>query len=195
MSEAKTEGGMFLVIPSVVMLDEELPMSAKMLYGVIVWKCGQNAYTWNSNRKLGEAIGLSPKRVSALLSLLEKNGHIETEIEYKDGTKEISSRYIYPIMKSAKDMRKRDQAEDEPPDDDGTPPPENGDTPHPKNGDTPPLGNEDTPPPENKCLAWGCATSLIFKKTPPWFMLYEYDSTSFEVMSISHLLRYTKISS
>lgn len=109
---------MFFVIPSIVMLDEALPLSAKVLYGTITWKCGKRSYTWATNRELGEPIDLSAKRVSALLSLLEKRGHVETELEYKDGTHEILRRYIYPIMKSARDLT----------------------------GGTPPLGNEDTSP-------------------------------------------------
>lgn len=117
-AEAKETGGMFFVIPSIVMLDEALPLSAKVLYGTITWKCGKRSYTWATNRELGEPIDLSAKRVSALLSLLEKRGHVETELEYKDGTHEILRRYIYPIMKSARDLT----------------------------GGTPPLGNEDTSP-------------------------------------------------
>ena len=100
--EAKEEGGMFLVIPSVVQLDMELPLSAKALYGIVTWKCNSRAYTWATNRELGEALGVSPKRAGALLSLLEERGHIETEIEYRDGTREVMHRYIYPVMKSAR---------------------------------------------------------------------------------------------
>lgn len=119
---------MFIVIPSVVKLDAELPLSAQMLYGIITWKCNKGACTWATNRELGEDLGVSAKRVSALLALLEERGHIETEIEYKDGTKEILRRYIYPIMKSTRGIPGH------------TPPPENGDTPSP---------GARIPPPEN----------------------------------------------
>lgn len=121
---------MFIVIPSVVALDEALPLSAQMLYGIITWKCNRRAYTWATNRALGEALGVSAKRVSVLLSLLEEQGHIETEIEYKEGTKEILRRYIYPVMKSAKDAFKHGP----PPENEDTPPPENRDTLPPETG-------------------------------------------------------------
>lgn len=134
--ESKQEGGMFIVIPSVVKLDAELPLSAQMLYGIITWKCNKGACTWATNRELGEDLGVSAKRVSALLALLEERGHIETEIEYKEGTKEILRRYIYPIMKSARGISGH------------TPTPENEDTPPPENGDTPSPGAR-IPPPEN----------------------------------------------
>lgn len=93
-SVSKTDGGMFIVIPAVVKMDETLPMSAQMLYGIITWKCNSYAYTWATNRELSEALGVSPKRVSELLALLEDRGHIEAEIEYRDGTNEIVRRVI-----------------------------------------------------------------------------------------------------
>lgn len=104
--ESRAEGGMFIVIPSVVKLDEALPLSAQMLYGIITWKCNRYAYTWATNRELGKALGVSAKRVSTLLTLLERQGHIETAICYREGTKEVLHRYVYPIMKSARPLAK-----------------------------------------------------------------------------------------
>lgn len=98
----KVQGGMYAVIPSVVMLDDQLSISARMLYGVIVWTCNQNACTWASNRALGAYMGLSPKRISELIAQLEKQGHIETEVVRNTRTKEIEHRYIYPVVKSSK---------------------------------------------------------------------------------------------
>lgn len=117
-------GGMFMVIPSVVMLDRELSMSAQMLYGVITWKCNQKAFCWQTNRALGEILGLSPKRVSALLSDLETQGHIETEIIRDEETGQVLQRNIYPIVKNSKGIR----------------------NPIPKNKDTPLPGKKDTSP-------------------------------------------------
>lgn len=136
MRKTRAEGGMFIVIPSVVALDAELPLSAQMLYGIITWKCNNHAYTWATNRELGEALGVSPKRVSALMSLLEERGHIETEVEYRDGTKEVLHRYTYPIMKSGRSMGR------------GRPLPKNKDTPLPENADTLPS-ETGIPIPEN----------------------------------------------
>ena len=42
--------------------------------------------SWLTNRALGEILGLSPKRVSALLSDLERRGHVETEIQKDEET-------------------------------------------------------------------------------------------------------------
>ena len=100
--DTKAQGGMYAVIPSVVMLDDQLSVSARMLYGVIVWACNQNACTWASNRALGAYMGLSPKRISELIAQLEKQGHIETEVVRDTRTNQVERRYIYPVVKSSK---------------------------------------------------------------------------------------------
>ena len=152
--ESRAEGGMFVVIPSVVKLDSALPLSAQMLYGIITWKCNSYAFTWATNRELGEDLGVSPKRVSALLSLLEQRGHIETEIEYKDGTNEILRRYIYPIMKSARSVHR------------GDPPPKNRDTPPSERGYPSPRMN--IPPPENEEVICNINKQKENKKDTPY---------------------------
>lgn len=114
----KAGGGMFVVIPSVVMRDPELSLSAKMLYGVITWKSNESACCWATNRTLGDELGLSPKRISALLSALEAQGHIELEIIRDPESNQITRRNIYPMVKSARPTLKNED----------TPIPENEDT-------------------------------------------------------------------
>ena len=126
----KTGGGMFVVIPSVVMRDPDLSLSAKILYGVITWKCNESACCWATNRTLGDELGLSPKRISVLLSALEAQGHIELEIIRDTESNQITRRNIYPMVKSAR------------------PTPKNEDTPIPENEDTSPHLQGD-PIPEN----------------------------------------------
>lgn len=135
--QARSDGGMFAVIPSVVMQDPELSMSAKMLYGIITWRCNKTAYCWATNRTLGEDLGLSSKRVSSLVSDLEDRGHIETEIITDEETGAVKYRYIYPVVKSSRCTRT------EP-----CPIPKNGDTPPPEDGDTY-SQTQAYPPPEN----------------------------------------------
>ncbi|MFR1050295.1 MAG: helix-turn-helix domain-containing protein [Lachnospirales bacterium] len=119
---SKESGGMFAVIPGVVMKDRELSMSARMLYGIITWKCNEDSRCWPTNRALAEELGLSAKRVSALLSLLEERGHIETELIQDQSTGEVLRRYIYPVVKSGRGIPKN---EDTPPSEQGDPLPEN----------------------------------------------------------------------
>ena len=95
-------GGMFLVIPSVVMLDEPLSLSAKMLYGIITWKSNENSCCWCTNRTFGDVLGISQKRVSALIAGLKEGGHIDVEIIRDDETGQIIRRNIYPVVKRAR---------------------------------------------------------------------------------------------
>ena len=127
---SKSEGGMFAIIPAVVLKDETLSWSARMLYGIITWKCNEYAYCWSTNRALGNEMGLSPKRISALLSLLEERGHIETELIRDEETGQILRRNIYPIMKSSRGVFSSNK----------------NDTPILENRDTPIHENEDTCP-------------------------------------------------
>lgn len=138
-SQARAGGGMFAVIPAVVMRDSELSMSARMLYGIITWRCNENACCWPTNRTLGEELGLSAKRVSALLSLLEARGHIEMET-LCDESGQVLRRNIYPIMRSSRSVEGRQgggipKYEDTPPQNQGYPLPEPGDTPPQSQGD------------------------------------------------------------
>lgn len=102
--ENKRGGGMFAVIPSVVMLDEELPASAKLLYGVITWRSGKYGFCWATNEVLGADVGISGKRVSPLITLLENRGHIETEQLVNGAISGGKQRNIYPVVKSARGL-------------------------------------------------------------------------------------------
>ena len=120
-------GGMFLVIPSVVMLDESLSLSAKMLYGIITWKSNENSCCWCTNRTFGDVLGISQKRVSALIAGLKEGGHIDVEIIRDDETGQIIRRNIYPVVKRARKISPPiHENEDTPSLKKGIPPPENG---------------------------------------------------------------------
>ncbi len=102
------DGGIVGILPSVVLLDAQLPVSARLLYGVITWRCGRkNACTWASNKELGQDIGLTAKRVSELVLLLQQRGHVETEIERDEETGEVLRRLIYPQMQSGRGIPKK----------------------------------------------------------------------------------------
>ena len=98
-SVSKAEGGMFIVIPSVVKMDGDLPLSAQMLYGIITWKCNNCAYTWATNQELGDSLSLSQKRVSALVSKLVNHGYISREIKRDPKTNEVLERRLYPLVR------------------------------------------------------------------------------------------------
>ena len=102
--ENRRGGGMFAVIPSVVMLDTQLSASAKLLYGVITWRSGKFGFCWATNDTLAEDVGLSAKRVTPLIAQLEERGHVETEILLDKTVTGGKRRNIYPIVRSARSL-------------------------------------------------------------------------------------------
>lgn len=104
LKENRKGGGMFAVIPSVVMLDTQLSASAKLLYGVITWRSGKFGFCWATNDTLAEDVGLSAKRISPLIAQLEERGHVETEILLDRGVSGGKRRNIYPVVRSARGL-------------------------------------------------------------------------------------------
>lgn len=102
--ENRRGGGMFAVIPSVVMLDTQLSASAKLLYGIITWRSGKFGFCWATNDTLAEDVGLSAKRITPLIAQLEERGHIETEILPDKTVTGGKRRNIYPIVRSTRGL-------------------------------------------------------------------------------------------
>lgn len=84
----------FAVIPADVRYDENLKDKAKLLYGEIVALSDKNGYCYASNRYFAELYGITTTNVSLLIKNLVENGYLESEIIYKEGTKEILNRYL-----------------------------------------------------------------------------------------------------
>lgn len=91
-----TEGkkSYYAIIPANVRYDENLPPNAKLLYGEITALCNSEGYCWASNKYFAEMYGVSPITISRWINLLASKGYIESQIIYKEGTKEIDKRYI-----------------------------------------------------------------------------------------------------
>lgn len=102
--ENRRGGGMFAVIPSVVMLDTQLSASAKLLYGIITWRSGKFGFCWATNDTLAEDVGLSAKRITPLIAQLEERGHIETEILPDKTVTGGKRRNIYPVVRSTRGL-------------------------------------------------------------------------------------------
>ena len=84
----------YAIIPANVRYDENLPPNAKLLYGEITALCNSEGYCWASNKYFAEMYGVSPITISRWVNLLASKGYIESQIIYKEGTKEIDKRYI-----------------------------------------------------------------------------------------------------
>jgi hypothetical protein len=91
----------YAIIPADVRYDEEITPNAKLLYAEITALCNEKGFCWSSNDYFAKLYNVSKISISKWISQLEQNGYIETEIIYKEGTKQILNRYIrivkYPI--------------------------------------------------------------------------------------------------
>lgn len=84
----------YAIIPANVRYDENLTANAKLLYGEITALCNEKGYCWASNDYFSKLYKVSKTSISKWISQLEKKGYIQTEIIYKEGSKQIANRYI-----------------------------------------------------------------------------------------------------
>lgn len=84
----------FAIIPAEVRYDNNLKDKAKLLYGEITALSDKNGYCYASNKYFADLYNVSITTISLLIKNLIDNGYIESEIIYKDNSKEILNRYL-----------------------------------------------------------------------------------------------------
>ena len=84
----------FAIIPAEVRYDTELKDKAKLLYGEITALANKTGCCYASNKYFADLYGVSTTTISLLIKNLVDGGYIESEIIYKEGTKEILNRYL-----------------------------------------------------------------------------------------------------
>lgn len=96
----------YAVIPAEVRYDTDLKDKAKLLYGEITALSEKNGYCYANNKYFANLYNVSTTTVSLLIKNLIDKGYLESEIIYKEGTKEILNRYLkiikYPYLKNLK---------------------------------------------------------------------------------------------
>lgn len=108
---------LYMVIPTLVGIDKELPFGARVLYGLISSLSHKEGYCWATNAYFAEILGVSKSSISNWISLLQKKGYITSDIIYKKGTREIESRHIkVNLVISVSNMVKTEKKEDSKPD-------------------------------------------------------------------------------
>lgn len=95
MSEITEQKNYYAIIPSIVRYDKKLNPLARLLYAEITALTNDKGFCWASNKYFSELYQVKKETISRLISALEKNNHITTEIIYKENTKEILQRRIY----------------------------------------------------------------------------------------------------
>lgn len=88
------EPNYYAVIPANVRYDHDLIPNAKLLYGEITALSNQKGFCWASDSYFSNLYSVSKATIQNWLKSLETAGYIGREVKYKDGTKQIESRYI-----------------------------------------------------------------------------------------------------
>ena len=90
----KEKPNYYAIIPADVRYDNELKDKAKLLYGEITSLSDKYGYCYASNKYFAELYGVTVTTISLLIKNLVEKGYIESEINYKEGSKEILNRYL-----------------------------------------------------------------------------------------------------
>jgi len=89
----------FAIIPASVRYDKDVIPNAKLLYGEISALCNSDGFCWAENSYFAQLYNVSNCTISRWIAQLEKNKHIKTVLNKKQG----NSRKIY-IVQKAKDL-------------------------------------------------------------------------------------------
>lgn len=84
----------YAIIPANVRYDKEITPNAKLLYGEITSLCNDEGICWATNDYFAQLYNVSKVTVSKWVNELFKKGYINSEIVYKDGSKQILDRYL-----------------------------------------------------------------------------------------------------
>ena len=84
----------YAIIPANVRYDVKITHGAKLLYGEITALCNEKGYCWATNEYFANLYSVSKVTISKWVNQLVNNGYISSQMVYKEGTKEIESRYL-----------------------------------------------------------------------------------------------------
>ena len=100
----KEKPNYYAIIPAEVRYSKTLTPNAKLLYAEITALCNMNGKCTASTEYFCRVYEVSRASIQNWLSLLEKNGYITRVLIYRQGSKEILSRYIKLVDKPSLKM-------------------------------------------------------------------------------------------
>lgn len=84
----------YSIIPATVRYDNKIRDKAKLLYSEITALSNKDGYCYATNKYFANLYNVSTTTISTLIKELIDNGYIESNIIYKEGSKEILYRYL-----------------------------------------------------------------------------------------------------
>ena len=84
----------YSIIPATVRYDNKIRDKAKLLYSEITALSNKDGYCYATNKYFADLYNVSTTTISTLIKELIDNGYIESNIIYKEGSKEILYRYL-----------------------------------------------------------------------------------------------------
>ena len=87
----------YAIIPANVRYDESLSYAQRLLYGEIVALSSKDGYCYATNNYFASLYKVSNISISNWINKLVKKGYLQSEIIYKDNTKEVLYRRLTPI--------------------------------------------------------------------------------------------------
>lgn len=73
----------YVKIPMFIILDRNICVGNKLLYGIIMLLSHKEGYCYADNKYLGNYLGVGPRRISSLLKELAANNYITMEYKHR----------------------------------------------------------------------------------------------------------------
>ena len=93
-------------IPIEILTDDKLSDKEKIIYAIIIYLSKENQYCFLTNKTISELLNISVTQVSNLINSLKSKEYIDTELIYKENTKQVEMRKLIPIKNKDTYLRK-----------------------------------------------------------------------------------------
>ena len=92
-------------IPIEILTDDKLSDKEKIIYAIIIYLL-ENQYCFLTNKTISKLLNISVTQVSNLINSLKSKEYIDTELIYKENTKQVEMRKLIPIKNEDTYLRK-----------------------------------------------------------------------------------------
>ena len=93
-------------IPIEILTDDKLSDKEKIIYAIIIYLSKENQYCFITNKTISKLLNISVTQVSNLINSLKSKEYIDTELIYKENTKQVEMRKLIPIKNEDTYLRK-----------------------------------------------------------------------------------------